>query len=133
MLNLTTLDWIIFSLVLLTTVASIVYGERRKRKGGGGRGGRIFSRPFTNGKAINHAPLCRHLGGHLVRGIMGVTQIAFEKGVYNFITQGVFWYLAYLIFALFIVPRISSYQALTLPHLVEKMFGPFSGQSGRSF
>jgi len=34
-------------------------------------------------------------------GIFGVTFIAFEKGLYNFLTQGVFWYIAYLIFACF--------------------------------
>lgn len=66
-------------------------------------------------------------------GIFGVTQIAFNKGIYNFITQGVFWYLAYLIFAFFLVDRIAGYEAVTLPNLVEKMFGPRSGKLAAIF
>lgn len=66
-------------------------------------------------------------------GIFGVTQIAFNKGIYNFITQGVFWYIAYIIFALFLVERISSYKAVTLPNLIEKMFGPKSGKVAAIF
>jgi SSS family solute:Na+ symporter len=66
-------------------------------------------------------------------GIFGVTQIAFNKGIYNFITQGVFWYIAYLIFAFFLVDKIAPYKAVTLPDLVEKMFGPRSGKLAAIF
>ena len=66
-------------------------------------------------------------------GIFGVTQIAFEKGVYNFITQGLFWYVAYLIFAFFLVDKLVPYQALGLPHLVCKMAGPRSGKLAAVF
>ncbi|MEX1099746.1 MAG: sodium:solute symporter family protein [Bacteriovoracaceae bacterium] len=59
-------------------------------------------------------------------GIFGVASIAFESGIYNFITQGVFWYVAYLIFAFFILKKIHKYQAMTLPDLIGKMFGPRS-------
>ena len=27
-------------------------------------------------------------------GIFGVAQIAFENGIYNFVTQGFFWYIS---------------------------------------
>ena len=57
-------------------------------------------------------------------GIFGVTRIAFEQGLYNFLTQGVFWYLTYAIFALFLVKRFRRMQALTLPELVGQLFGP---------
>lgn len=56
-------------------------------------------------------------------GIFGVTQMAYEKGIYNFLTQGVFWYLTYLIFAFFLVEKIRSSKALTLPDMVGKEFG----------
>lgn len=36
-------------------------------------------------------------------GIFGVNEITFNYGIYNFVTQGVFWYAAYIIFALFMV------------------------------
>ena len=61
-------------------------------------------------------------------GIFGVTRIAFEKGVYNFLTQGIFWYISYMIFALFIVDKVARYRAVTLPDLVGKMFGPHSAK-----
>tara|TARA_B100001248_G_scaffold262733_1_gene261897 strand:+ start:17556 stop:18929 length:1374 start_codon:yes stop_codon:yes gene_type:complete len=56
-------------------------------------------------------------------GIFGVTAIAFESGIYNFITQGVFWYFTYLIMAFFFVNKIKAIDAMTLPELVEKQFG----------
>lgn len=56
-------------------------------------------------------------------GILGVTQISYESGIYNFLTQGIFWYATYIIFALFLVDKIRKYQAVTLPDLVGAMFG----------
>lgn len=60
-------------------------------------------------------------------GIFGVTQIAFEDGIYNFLIQGAFWYVTYIFFALFLVDKIRRYEAITLPNLVHKMVGPKSG------
>ncbi|HLD43896.1 MAG TPA: sodium:solute symporter family protein, partial [bacterium] len=57
-------------------------------------------------------------------GIFGVTEIAFNQGIYNFVTQGFFWYLTYLIFAFCLVDKIRQYEAITLPELIKKMFGP---------
>ncbi len=61
-------------------------------------------------------------------GIFGVTKIAFESGIYNFITQGLFWYVAYLIFALFLVDKVTAYNAVTLPDLALKLFGKKSSK-----
>jgi SSS family solute:Na+ symporter len=60
-------------------------------------------------------------------GIFGVTQIAFESGIYNFLIQGLFWYLAYFLFAWLIVNRISHREAMTLPELVRQKIGPKAG------
>jgi solute:Na+ symporter, SSS family len=59
-------------------------------------------------------------------GIFGVTTLAFEAGVYNFITQGVFWYVTYLIFAFYIVKKIRTFKVLSLPEMVGEKFGPHS-------
>ncbi|MCA9508488.1 MAG: sodium:solute symporter family protein [Myxococcales bacterium] len=56
-------------------------------------------------------------------GIFGVTQIAFEKGLYSFFTQGLSWYSAYLIFALFIAKKIRKSNARSLPELIGMRFG----------
>jgi len=59
--------------------------------------------------------------------IIGVAQIAFEKGIYNFITQGVFWYISAVIFSLFFVSRARKSQALSFPEMITKFYGPKSG------
>ncbi len=56
--------------------------------------------------------------------IVGVTQLAFEEGVYQFITQGLCWYGGYLIFAFFLAKKARQSQALSLPDLIGKHFGP---------
>ncbi len=59
-------------------------------------------------------------------GIFGVTQIAFEQGIYNFVTQGLFWYVTYLFFAWVLAPRLKATSAATLPEMVGELFGPRS-------
>lgn len=66
-------------------------------------------------------------------GIIGVTEIAFQHGLYNFITQGVFWYLTYLVFAFFMVDKVRSYGAVTLPELVGMQFGPIAAKIAAVF
>ena len=57
-------------------------------------------------------------------GIFGVTTLTFEKGIYNFITQGVFWYFSYLVFALVLIKKIKKFEAMSLSDLAGKMVGP---------
>lgn len=56
-------------------------------------------------------------------GIFGVTQIAFEHGIYSFFTQGISWYSAYLIFAFVLAKKIRRYQVRSLPELIGLRFG----------
>lgn len=57
-------------------------------------------------------------------GILGVTQIAFEQGIYGFFTQGLFWYFAYFAFALFLSKKIRKQNVMSLPELIGQNFGP---------
>ncbi|MCF8058636.1 MAG: sodium:solute symporter family protein [Bacteriovoracaceae bacterium] len=127
---LTWLDWLVFFSILVITIAFVFYGGLHLKK---------ETKQFD---LIDHLIMGRRLTtpffiATLVAtwygGIFGVTQIAFNKGIYNFITQGVFWYIAYFIFALFLVDKITSYKAVTLPDLIEKMFGPKSGKVAAIF
>ena len=124
-------DWIIFSLILLITFTFVFIGNYRQKK-----------QSKDNPTLIDHLVMGRQLTlplfvGTLVAtwygGIFGVTQIAFEKGIFNLITQGGFWYLSYLIFAFFLVDKVSRYEALTLPDLIGKMFGPKSAKVASLF
>lgn len=57
-------------------------------------------------------------------GIFGVTALTYEKGIYNLLTQGIFWYGSYLIFAFLLVKRIRNFDVMTIPELAGKVFGP---------
>jgi SSS family solute:Na+ symporter len=57
-------------------------------------------------------------------GILGVTQIAFNEGIYGFFTQGIFWYFSYFLFAVFFAKKIRKQSVLTLPELIGQKFGP---------
>lgn len=61
-------------------------------------------------------------------GIFAVNEITFNYGIYNFVTQGVFWYAAYLVFAFFVAKRLARYASFTLPDLTRQMFGPQSAK-----
>lgn len=56
-------------------------------------------------------------------GILGVTQIAYENGIYSFFTQGLFWYAAYFIFAVFLAKKVREKKVMSLPELVGQKFG----------
>ena len=127
------LDWSVFILVLLITFLSVFYGSLTKKN---------KLKENEKNSALDHLIMGRQLTLPLFvatlvatwyGGIFGVTKIAFNQGIYNFITQGLFWYIAYLIFAFFLVDKIAPYQAVTLPNLLEKMFGKKSGILGAFF
>jgi SSS family solute:Na+ symporter len=128
---LSTFDWITFTFVFVLTIGAVIYGHRRKK-----------SNATQEEKFLDHLLLGRQLTlpmfiATLVAtwygGIFGVTEIAFTSGIYNFITQGLFWYVTYIIFALFIVARIKKYEAITLPNLIEKLVGPKSAKLASIF
>lgn len=112
-------DWWVFSLVLALTFAAAVYGNYRKKR--------------PKNKALDYLLMGRQLTLPLFvatlvatwyGGIFGVNEITFNYGIYNFVTQGLFWYVAYIIFAFFIAGKVAKYQSVTLPDLAGSMFGP---------
>jgi SSS family solute:Na+ symporter len=120
-------DWIVFFGVLLVTFLSVAWGQKKKKE----------LSPSDKVSAIELLLMGRRLTlpifvATLVAtwygGIFGVTALTFKKGIYNFLTQGIFWYASYLIFAFFLVKRIRHYQVLTLPEIASKIFGPQAGR-----
>lgn len=112
-------DWWVFGLVLALTFAAAVYGHYRKKR--------------PKNKALDYLLMGRQLTLPLFvatlvatwyGGIFGVNEITFNYGIYNFVTQGLFWYAAYLIFAFFIAEKVAKYHSVTLPDLAGSMFGP---------
>jgi len=123
-------DWIVFFLTLLTTVAVVVLGHSLPKR-------------VAEGSVVSHLLLGRALTlpmfvttmiSTLFGSFFGVTQFAFERGVYNLMTQGVFWYAAYVVAAIVIVPRIRrSTLPQTLPDLLRESYGPVSEKVGALF
>jgi SSS family solute:Na+ symporter len=123
MLSLSWPDWLIFGLVLLLTLAAIIYGQSLKAK---------LSETDRNdplelllmGRQLTLPLFVATLVATWYGGIFGVTALTFEKGLFNLLTQGIFWYGSYLIFAFFLVHKIRQYQVMTIAGLAGKIFGP---------
>jgi len=123
----TNVDWIVFFAVLVLTLISVIYGQTLKKKNIHKDDKNYnFLDLFLMGRQLTLPMFVATLVATWYGGIFGVTKIAFEQGIFNFITQGVFWYVAYIIFALFITHKVAKYKALTLPNLIGQMFGPRS-------
>lgn len=129
--TLSSLDWFIFFSILLLTFFAIYLGYRLKKKTDDEQSN--FLDHLLLGRQLTLPMFIATLVATWYGGIFGVTEIAFNSGIYNFITQGFFWYLTYIIFALFMVQKIKGHQAVTLPNLVEKLVGPRSAKVASVF
>lgn len=118
-------DIIVFSLIIVLSIISISYGQSLRKKNSSETS--HFLEHLLMGRQLTLPLFVATLVASWYGGIFGVTEIAFNHGIFNFLTQGIFWYLTYIIFALFIVDKISSFKAVTLPDLVTKMFGKKAG------
>ncbi len=54
--------------------------------------------------------------------LLGVGEIAYKYGIVNWLTQGLFWYLAYLIFAFFISKKVNESKLLSIPDQLQKSY-----------
>lgn len=126
-----TFDWIVFSIILIVTLLAVIWGNSKKLSSGDEES--HFLDHLLLGRQLTLPLFIATLVATWYGGIFGVTEIAFQSGIYNFITQGFFWYVTYIIFAIFMVQKIKMYDAVTLPHLVEKIVGPQSAKLASFF
>ena len=118
-------DWIVFASILLATAIAAFYGSWRLKK--------YQDSPSTldyllMGRQLTLPLFVASMVATWYGGIFAVNEITFNYGIFNFVTQGLFWYIAYLIFAFFIATRLVRYASFTLPDLTNKMFGPRSAK-----
>lgn len=128
---LTPFDWAVFALILILTFGCVLYGQLKRKRQLNQK--EHFLDLLLMGRRLTLPLFVGTLVATWYGGIFGVTRIAFESGVFNFITQGVFWYASYMIFAFFMVHKIAPYKALTMPDLILKMFGPHSSRLSAVF
>ncbi len=119
---LTTIDWLVIFFVIVALISVFKLNKSLKA---------------NNSSALEYLLLGRRLTlpvfvATLVStwyaGVIGVTQISYEKGVYNFVTQGFFWYISAAIFAVFFLNKSRAMQALSFPELIKKAYGEKSAK-----
>lgn len=116
-------DWIVFFGVLIATLLSVAWGQRLKNKLSQSEQMSPLEL-LLMGRRLTLPVFVATLVATWYGGIFGVTALTFEKGIYNLLTQGIFWYGSYLIFAFFLVKKIRDYNVMTLPEMAGKIFGP---------
>ncbi|MFL5784348.1 MAG: sodium:solute symporter [Bacteriovoracaceae bacterium] len=116
-------DWAIFIAVLGATIASVLYGNSLKEKKSD-EGEEGLLELLLMGRKLTLPVFVATLVATWYGGIFGVTALTFEKGIYNLLTQGIFWYGTYLLFAFFLVEKIRSHNIMTIPDLALELFGP---------
>lgn len=116
-------DWAVFFLVLLATIASVIWGQRKKETVSDEKDPGIVEL-LLMGRSLTLPIFVATLVATWYGGIFGVTALTFEKGIYNLLTQGIFWYGSYLIFAFFLVKKIRAHNVMTIPELAGDIFGP---------
>ena len=112
-------DYGVLALVLAITYGAVIYGRSRKPSAQ-----RTVVDILVDGRRLTLPFFVATLVATWYGGVLGVTAISYEYGIYNFVTQGVFWYASYLIFAFFLAPKLKKTASLTLPEVTEKFFGP---------
>ncbi|MDR0291624.1 MAG: sodium:solute symporter family protein [Elusimicrobium sp.] len=126
-------DWVVFFVILALTFGAAFYGHWLKTRTAGGQSSGGVLEYMLMGRKLTLPMFVATLSATWYGGIFGVNEITHNYGIYNFITQGVFWYAAYIIFALFIVKKISKHNSVTLPELAGTMFGPRSAKTAAFF
>jgi SSS family solute:Na+ symporter len=127
---LTGLDWLVFGLACCLCLSLILYGNRTKKSTPD-----VTNNAHTSlleyllmGRQLTLPLFISTLAATWYGNIFGVTQIAFEQGIYNLVTQGIFWYITYIVFAIYLVKKIRSYDATSLPELVKNIYGKKSAK-----
>ncbi len=115
---LTPIDLGVIVFILLLTFASVIFGRFRRPKNTN-----KFLDYMLMGRQLTLPLFVATLAATWYGGIFGVNEITFNYGIYNFVTQGIFWYIAYIVFALFLVGKIKSYKSVTLPQAAGQLFG----------
>ncbi len=128
---LSSVDWLVFGLVLLLTLAAVLWGHWRRRHHVHGEAGMLDL--LLMGRRLTLPLFTATLVATWYGGILPVTEYAFDNGLYSWVTQGFFWYSAYLVFAFLLVGRVRSTEARTMPEMLEGLFGPFAGRVGAWF
>jgi len=105
-----------YSIVVIYFLAVILIGlvVKKKIKGLGDY--------FVAGRRLTLPLFVATLVSTWYGGILGVGELSFNYGYVNWLTQGAFWYLSYLFFALYLARKVRMSKLYTIPDLLEKFY-----------
>ena len=115
--NLSLIDFAIFLFTITLSIGFVIYQKIKHPEG------TSLIEYMVAGRTLTLPLFVVTLVSTWYGGIFAVTEISFKHGIYNFITQGVFWYLSAFIFAVFITYKACAQKALTFPEIIEKNYG----------
>jgi solute:Na+ symporter, SSS family len=124
MLDLSSID---FSIIGLYFVLLIFIGWFVKKKATN------VSDYFLAGRRLTLPIFVATLVSTWYGGTLGVVELSYNYGLVNWLTQGFFWYISYLFFALFLAGRIRKSNLFTIPDQLEKFYDKRSRFLGAIF
>ena len=114
--SLGTLDVLVFVATLLLTFTIVAWRSHRKSNSD-------FLDFMVMGRSLSLPLFVGTLVSTWYGAIHRVTQISFEHGIFNFISQGLFWYFCYICFAFFVVSKVRAQSVISIPELIAQKFG----------
>ena len=121
-MSLSLVDYVVIILIFLLTFGSVFWATIKYRRSK--NQAEDSYELLLMGRSISMPLFVASLVSSWYGGISGVTALTYEKGLFNFLTQGVFWYVAYLIFALILIRKLPRSHAMTFPDLIGHHLGP---------
>ena len=118
-----TLHWVDYAIVALYLGAIVglgVVSARRVKRDGKPDASSEF---LLAGRRLSLPLLVGSLVSTWYGGLLGVTEIAFTDGLSSWLTQGIFWYAAYVVFAFVLAGRLQQSGIRTLPEHVGALYG----------
>jgi solute:Na+ symporter, SSS family len=121
------LSWIDSSIIILYFIMLLFIGYIVKKKIKG------VNDYFLAGRRLTLPIFIATLVSTWYGGLLGVGELSFNYGLVNWLTQGIFWYLSYLIFAFFLASKVRKSKMYTIPDQLERFYDKKSRVLGAIF
>jgi len=122
-------DWFVIAITLIATLTTALYGSWKHKKlcnqhqSVQHNKGIDWVDYILMGRQLTLPMFVATLVATWYGDITGVTQIAFQYGIYGFFTQGFFWYIVYILFAHFAATYIRKQAIISFPDLFKRLVG----------
>ncbi len=121
------LSWIDYFIIFVYFVLMFVIGFVVKK------GIKNVADYFVAGRRLTLPLFVATLVSTWYGGLFGVGELSYNYGIVNWLTQGFFWYLSYLFFALFLAKKINQSRLYTVPDQLERFYDKKSRVLGAIF